>query len=185
MNRRSAATQRGPLLLGCVGALLASIISCCALTGLAMAPALGGSVPPPPAPDPARPDITILANEQFMNRMVTDALPEAIPAEAELDVQPGNRLVVRAKVDLLLTEVDVEMSILLAVQDGRVQFTVERFEAGGQDLVELLGVDADELTQTMGEAMQKQIEAGLGPGAQLMSITTDDENLIITARWVQ
>jgi hypothetical protein len=51
--------------------------------------------------------------------------------------------------------------------------------------MELTGMDASALTDALSEPMQRQIEAGLGPGAQIMGISTDDEHIIITARWAE
>lgn len=175
--------DRTPILLGCVGALVMSMLSCCVLSGLAMLPALSESIPPPPVPDATRPDLTIVVEEYYLNRAVTEALPGGGAGKATLDVQPGNLLVTTAKFDLLLAEVEVVVTVRLTAEDGQVQLTLVSAEAGGEDLLELLGVDADGLTQAISGEIQRQIEAGLGEGARLLGIATDEERIIITARW--
>lgn len=162
-----------------------SLLSCCALTGLGMVPALTDSVPPPPPPDPAQHDIAIVVRETYVNRALTDALPGGGSGEARLDVQPDNRLVVTADFDLLLTKLQVVITIRLTAEAGLVQLTIESLEAGEQDILDLLGVDPSALTQSMSGVIQEQIEAGLGEGAQIHRIFTDDEHLTITARYVQ
>jgi hypothetical protein len=175
--------ERRPILLGCVGALIMSMLSCCALSGLAVSPAFGGSVPSPPAADPTQPDITMKIREQFINRALIEALPDAVPVKGELDVQPGNRLVFNGEFTILVVKVPVEMTLLLTFEGGQLRIEVESIEAAGYDLGETIGLDASSLTDALSGPMQEQIEAGLGPGAQIMDITTDDEHIIISARW--
>jgi hypothetical protein len=163
-----------------------SALSCLALAALAVAPALTDVVPPPPAPDPARPDITVVVAESYLNRAATDALPTTVPGQAALDVQPGNRLVVTVAFDLELVELQVVIALRLAVEAGMLQVTVESIEAAGYDiidLVDLVGVDDSALSAKLSATIQGQIEAGLGASAQLLGITTDDEHISITARW--
>ena len=175
--------MRTPILLGCVGAVVMGLLSCCVLGGLAAAPALTGSVPPPPAPDPTQQDLTIIVAEEFLNRMLTDSLPGGGSGKATMDVQPNNRLVVTAKFDLLLTELQVVTVVLLTAEAGQLQIAVESLEAGGEDLLGLLGVDGSELTGAMSGVIQEQIVAGLGEGAQILELTTNEEQIIIMARW--
>jgi len=153
--------------------------------GLATTPALNASVPPPPASDPTRQDITIVVEESYLNRALTQALPGNGSGEAMLDVQPDNRLVVNAEFDLLMTKLKVVITLRLTAEAGQIKLTLESLEAGGQDVLELLGMDPNTLTETVSEAIQQQIEAGLGEGTQLLDIVTDEEHITIMARWVQ
>lgn len=180
-----ASPDRTPILLGCVGALVLSLFSCCALSGLAVVPALTDSVPSPPASDPTRHDIAIVVGEAFLNRALTEALPGGGSGDATMDVQPDNRLVVTAGFDLFGTNLQVVITIRLTAEAGRVQLSVESVEAGEQDVLSLLGVDPGTLTGDVGKAIQEQIEAGLGEGAQIHGIVTDDERIVIMARWAQ
>jgi len=185
-----ATPNRSPILLGCVGAVVMSMLSCCALAGLAVVPALGSSMPPlgssmppPPVPNPTRPDVTIIVAEPYLNRALTDSLPGTVQGKTTLDVQPGNRLVVTAMFDLALTEVQVVTTLHLAAEAGQIQIVVESIEAGGHDILRLLGTDSDALSQAMSAAIQEQVEAGLGKGAQVMGIVTNEERITVTARW--
>ena len=180
---RGVASERRPIVLGCVGALVMSMVSCCALAGLATSPAFGEAVPSPPSADRLLPDVTMLIREQFMNRALIEALPEAVPVKGELDVQPGNRLVFSGEFTLLIAKVPVVMTLFLTFEGGQLRIAVESIEAAGYDLTELTGMDASSLTDSLSGPLQKQIEAGLGPGAEIMGISTDDEQIIITARW--
>jgi hypothetical protein len=163
-----------------------SALSCLALTVLALVPAFTEAIPSPPVPDLTRPDITVVVAESYLNRVATDALPTAVPGQAALDVRPDNRLVVTAAFDLELVELQVVIALRLAVEGGVLQVTVDSIEAAGHDVIDLadlIGIDSTALGTKLGVTIQEQIEAGLGAGAQLLGITTDDEQITITARW--
>lgn len=168
---------------GCAAALIMSIVSFGLLAAVSVGPAFGDIVPSPPEADPTRPDITMVMHERFMNRVLVEALPESIPVVGEMDVQPGNRLVFEGEITVLIAKVPVVMTLGLGEERGEIRLAVESFEAAGYDLVELTGMDASAFTDQISGPMQGQIEAGLGPGAQIMSVATDDEQLIIEARW--
>jgi hypothetical protein len=177
--------ERRSIVLGCIGALIMGLVSCCAFSAIATGPAFGGSVPAPPEADPSRTDITMLIYEQFMNRALLEALPENIPVKGEMDVQPGNRLVFDGEFTLLLVKVPTVITLYIGFEGDELQIRLESMEAAGYDLTELTGMDASALTGAMSGPLQDQIEAGLGPGAQILGITTDDSSLIITARWAE
>lgn len=184
----SARTHRAPpdntpILLGCIGAMVMSILSSCALTGLAVAPALSDSIPTPPASDPTRPDVTAIVAESYLNRVLTSSLPTTVPGTVTLDVQPNNRLVATTVFDLALTELRVVVAIRLTARNGHIQITVESIRAGGYDITSLLGVDGSALGRSMSGAIQGQVQAGLGEGAQILGIATDEEHITITVRW--
>jgi hypothetical protein len=160
-----------------------SVLSCCVLLGLAVSPALGDAVPLPPAPDPGQKDITIIVKESFLNRALTDALPATVPGEATLDVRPSDLLVVTTTFDLLLQELEVTVTLRMGVEAGKLQLMLESVEAGGEDILDLLGVDREALGEAISRAIQGQVEAGLGQGAQILGVTMDEDHIIITARW--
>jgi hypothetical protein len=160
-----------------------SVLSCCVLVGLALSPALGGSLPAPPVSDPGQEDITIIVKEAYLNRALTEALPGSVSGEATLDIRPSDLLVVTTTFDLLLQELEVTVTLRMGVEAGELQLTLESVEAGGQDILDILGVDREALGQAMSRAIQGQVEAGLGEGAQILSVTMDEEHIIITARW--
>ena len=172
-----------PVLAGCLGAALVAIVSSCALVGLLLAPALSGPLPPPPAPDPAAPDITIFIQEAYIDRMLTGALPASMRESADLDIRSDNRIVLTANIDLLLAELDVTITLSLFTENGELKIGIESIEAGGANLMDLFDVDEESLSDMMGEAMQDQIEAGLGEGAQIVGVRLEEERIVITARW--
>jgi len=180
-------TQRafnyGPILLGCMGAAIVGLLSCCALVALVVSPAMDGSLPPRPVPDPNQEDITIIVREAYLNRVMSESLPGPMKGAATLDVQPGGLLVVTTSVDLVLQKLEVTVTLRMGVKDGELQLSLESVEAGGEDILDLLGVDREALGEAMSEAIQSQVEAGLGEGAQILGITMDEDHIIITARW--
>jgi hypothetical protein len=148
-----------------------------------VSPALGGALPSPPVPDPSQEDITIIVKEAYLNQVLTGALPGSVPGKATLDVQPGDLLVIRTTFDLLLQELEVNVTLRMGVEAGKLQLGLEGVEAGGQDILDLLGVDREALGEEMSRAIQGQVEAGLGEGAQILGVRMDEEHIIITARW--
>jgi hypothetical protein len=177
--------QRRPIAFGCAGAIVMSLASCLLLALVAIAPAFGISVPAPPVADATRPDITMMMRETFLNRALIEAMPENVPVKGKMDVQPGNRLVFDGEIAVLVAKVPVVMTLGLGFEQGRLHVTLESLEAAGYDVTELTGLDASALTDQISRELQAQIEAGLGPGSQIMGIATDDRQLIITGRWTQ
>jgi hypothetical protein len=180
-----ASNQSGPsrLIYGVLAAVIMAAVSCCLLGALATLPALTTEVPPPPAPEPGEPDLTVIVLESFMNRMLVQTLPDTLSEVAELDIQPGNRLVVTTKLDLLLADVDIIITLVFDVEGGQARFALESLEAGGRDFTELFDINIDTLTEQMSRALERQIVAGLGANAELLSIVTTEDELIIEARW--
>jgi hypothetical protein len=160
-----------------------SVLSCCVLLGLAVSPAVGDSLPPPPVSDPGREDITIIVKEAYLNRAVTESLPGSVPGEAALDIRPPDLLVATTTFDLLLQELEVTVTLRMGAEGGKLRLAVESVEAGGEDILDLLGVDREALGQAISRTIQGQVEAGLGEGAQILGVTMDEQNIIITARW--
>jgi len=177
------ANSLAPVWMGCLGAAIVSIVASCGVLGLMLAPALGGPLPAPPEPDPTRPDITIYVQESYLDRMLTSALPASMRDSAELDVQSDNRLVLTANVNLLLAELDVTIVLTMAAENGELQVGIESIEAAGGDLMELLDINEESLSDMMGATIQDQVEAGLGEGARILGVQMDEERIIITAWW--
>jgi len=172
-----------PILLGCLGAAIMAVLSCCTLVAVAVSPIIDGSLPPTPVPNPNQEDITIIVREAYLNRVMSESLPGPMKGAATLDVRPGGLLVVTTSVDLVFQELEVTVPLRLGVEDGKLELALESIEAGGEDILDLLGVDREALGEAMSEAIQGQIEAGLGEGAQILGITMDEDHIIITARW--
>ncbi len=172
-----------PWLWGVVVFLLMGSLSCCGVFAIAMAPALSISVPPPPEADPQRADLTIYVGESYLNEAVSAALPGTTAGETDLDIQPGNQIVTTADFDLLITTLQVLVTARIGVEDGEVAVWVESIEAGGSDILDLLGVTGIEVGESITGSIAERIEKELGAGAQLLDITTSEEEVILTARW--
>ena len=177
------ANPMAPVWMGCLGATIVGIISSCGLLGLLLAPALGGALPDPPVPDPVTPDITIFVQEAYLDRMLTGALPASMGESADLDVRGDNRLVLTANIDVLLAQLDVTIILSMFAENGELKLGIESIEAAGEELMDLLDLDEDSLSEMMGGTIQEQIEAGLGEGARILGVRMDEERIILTARW--
>jgi len=177
------ANTLAPVWTGCLGAAIVGIVTSCGLLGLILAPALGGPLPAPPISDPAKPDITIYVQEAYLDRMLTSALPASMGDSADLDVRSDNRLVLTAKIDLLLAELDVAITLTMFAENGELRLGIESIETAGGDLMDLLDLDEEGLSDMMGGTIQEQVEAGLGAGARILGVEMDEERIIITAHW--
>jgi len=177
-------SRKRPLwLLGVATALLTAGFFCCVVVGLAAAPAFSGVVPSQPEVDPTAEDITIRVAEAYISTMLGGALPPSVDGEAALDVQPGNTLVTTIDFQLLIVRLQVLVNATISVEDGRIRVEVDNIETGGQNLLELVGVEQFALGDAITDAIQQGLEEELGEGARLLTITTDDEYVILTARW--
>ncbi|MFP4344550.1 MAG: zinc ribbon domain-containing protein [Anaerolineales bacterium] len=163
--------------------LLMGAVSCFGVFATALAPALSVSIPPPPEAAPQQEDLTIYVGERYLNEAVSGALPGTVPGQAHLDVRPGNQIVSTADFNLLLTTLQVLVTARIGVEDGEVAVWVESIEAGGSDILELLGVSAIEVGESITGSIAARIEEELGEGAQLLEITTSEEEVILKARW--
>ena len=181
--------RRGPssalILPGCISAVVMAVVSCCLLGGLAVLPAFVTEIPESPAADPAQPDLAIVVQESFLKRVVAEVLPESLAEAAELDVQAGNRFVITSRMDLLLVDLDVQITLLFGVEAGQIKFSLESLETGGYNLADLLNVNIDALTDMISQAVQDQISAGLGAEAYFLSVATTDDAIVLRARWGQ
>ncbi len=164
-------------------AALSGVFSLCLVVALAAGPALGKSVPALPLVDTSRPDLTINVEEAFISEMVGGALPGNIGGDFVLDVQQGNLIVTTIDFDLLFISLQVVVKAAIAVEDGAIVVRVESIDTGGQDLLDLLGKDQLVLGEDVTRAIQDVLEDELGEGAELLSISTDDARVILTARW--
>jgi hypothetical protein len=185
MNVRSPGTSsnRSPVALGCVSALAASLVASCALVGLAAAPVLGGTVNPTPDSDPNRPDITVIVAESYLNEVVGQAMPTAVPGEVTVDIRADSLLVATASFDLLLTKLEVITTTRLSVSDGQLQISIESVETGGKDILDLIGLDSSAFDRAISKSISDQVEAGLGDDAEILEVSSDENSLVLKARW--
>jgi hypothetical protein len=178
-------TSGGTLVLtGCLVALVTGLLSSCALLTIAFAPAFSDTLPTSAGLIPGQHDITIIVKETYLNQELTSSLPTSVPGTVTLDVQPGSRLVATAVFDLELTELRVVTVLRIFAADGRMQVTVLSVDVAGRELMGLaglIGVSGSELGQSMSGTIQDRIEEGLGEGAEILTVSTDEEQLTIKA----
>ena len=179
----SVSHRRAAWLPALVMALLSSCCLLCAVIGLAAVPALNRELPPLPVVDAAQPDITLLVEETYIGERVSSALPAAIGGSPHLDVRPDNRVVVNLNFSLLIVRLEVGVHSLLAVEDGQLRVHVERIETGGHNLLELIGIDQLSLGDEITGTIQRVLERELGAGSRLLAIRTDEQRVVLTARW--
>lgn len=184
LNRPSPSNQLW--LVGCIGALVGMVVGTCGF-GLVALVAMWGQVSLQTiAPsDSTQPDITITVQEEFFTQMMAQSLPFGWGKDLKLDVQPGNRLVLtgRLKTTFLgqTLETDVSALITLNAQNGQLVVNVQEVNVSGF-AVGGMGETFD-LSKRLSAIINEQVKAGLGPNAYIMSIVTDDRQLVIRARW--
>jgi hypothetical protein len=176
--------ERTLILTGCLVALVACLLSSCALVAIAFAPAFSGTVPSSTGSDPGQHDLTVIVREAYLNHEVTNSLPTSVPGTVTLDVQPGNRLVATAVFDLALTKLRVVTVLRISATAGRMQVTVLSVDVAGHELMSLanlIGLSGSKLGESMGGTIQDRIEEGLGQEAQILEVSTDETQLTIKA----
>ncbi len=180
-----SSTSEGALILtGCLVALVTGLLSSCALVAIAFAPAFSGAVPTSAGSDPGQHDLTAIVKEAYLNRELTHSLPTSVPGTVTLDIQPGNRLVATAVFDLALTKLRVVTTLRISAAGGTIQVTVLSVDVAGQELMglaNLIGVSGDTLGQSMSGTIKDRVEQGLGEGAQILEVSTDETYLTIKA----
>jgi len=182
MSYRDSGSGQGPLLTGCLAALIVSLLSCALLTGLAVSPAFTTPVPPPPVSNPADRDLTVVVKEAYLQRTLIETLPAAVSEGASLEVRDDNRLVISTAFDLLIHRLEIVITIHMRAQNGELNVRIEAIEAQGYDIIDLLGVDREALGRRIDQAIQGQMEAGLGEDARILDLTMRDRQVVITAR---
>lgn len=179
----SRPTRKPQWFIAAIAALAVGTLSLCLVLALAAGPAFGRVVPALPPIDLTRPDLTILVKEAYLSDMVGEALPEVVDGTAVLDVQPGNLIVVTVDFQLLIIRLQVVVNSRIAVEEGRIRVSLESIETGGHDLLDLVGMDQLELGEDITGTIQDVLEDELGEGARLLAISTDDDQVTLTARW--
>lgn len=146
-----------------------------------MAPALDVSVPTPPPLDPNAPNVTVSVVETYLNDALTRALPQGVPGEAELDVKPDGLLVIHAHFPLLLLDLHVTLSTRISLVGEQIQIRVESIETGGEELLDLIGVDEITLGENLSAALKRRLEAELGEASRILEIRTDEQHITLSA----
>ncbi|MGD8997333.1 MAG: hypothetical protein PVH80_04445 [Anaerolineae bacterium] len=126
----------------------------------------------------------MIVKEAYLNQEMTNSLPTSVPGTVTLDVQPGNHLVATAVFDLALTKLRVVTDLRVSAAAGRLQVAVLSVDVAGHELMglaNLIGVNGSTLGQSMGGTIQARVEEGLGEGARILEVSTDETRLTITA----
>jgi hypothetical protein len=126
----------------------------------------------------------MIIKEAYLNQEITNSLPTSVPGTVTLDVQPGNRLVATAVFDLALTKLQVVTVLRVSAEGGRLQVTVLSVDVAGRELMSLanaIGVSGSTLGQSMSGTIQARVEEGLGEGARILEVSTDEMQLTIKA----
>lgn len=175
-------------LVGCIGALVGMVVGMCGF-GLVALVAMWGqvSLQTIAPPDSTQPDITITVQEEFFTQMMAQSLPFGWGKDLKLDVQPGNRLVLsgRLKTTFLgqTLEADVSALITLNAQNGQLVVNVQEVNVSGFAVGGIGETFINDLSERISAIINEQVKAGLGQNAYIMSIATDDRQLVIRARW--
>lgn len=182
LNRPSLSNQLW--LVGCIGALVGLALGMCGFGLVALAAMWGGvSLQTIAPPDSTQPDITITVQEEFFAQMLTQSLPAGLGQDLKLDVQPDNRLVLSGR---------WKTTFFGQAPEGDVSVPITLTAAGGQLVVEIqydnvsgftLGGIGETLSERISAIINEQVKAGLGQNAYIMSVVTDDKQLVIRARW--
>lgn len=157
-------------------------MSCCGVLVLAILPSLGDETPPAITGDSAGHDISIWVRESYLNKNLTSILPNQGLKDASLDIQPDNRLVATATLDMVFVSPRLEVVTRIAVVNGEIEIRVEDITTGGQNLMSFLGMSDITLGENFTRALKEQLENELGEGSQLLDILTDDKHIILRAR---
>ncbi len=175
-------------LTGCVGAIVGTMLSACGLGLLGLFAAFGSAKPLSlPPPDPAQPEMIITVQEAFFGQMLAQALPFGQASKLSLDVQPGNRLVFAGRIKTVIfgqaIESDISAVITLNARDGKLVIEIQDVNVSGFGLGGIGDSLLQDVSSRISGMIDDQVKAGLGEGAYIMSVTTDDHQLILQARW--
>lgn len=170
-----------PYLIAALASALAVPLTLCLVLGLLMAPAFDASVPTPPPLDPNSPNVTVRVAETYLNDALTRALPQGVPGEAELDVKPDGLLIIHAHFPLLLLDLHVTLNNRISVMGEQIQIRVEGIKTGGEEILDLIGVDEVTLGKDLSTALKRRLETELGEASRILEIRTDEQYITLTA----
>ncbi len=174
---------------GCLGAALGLAVAAGLAVFIALWTAYVGPLTPPVS-DPSRADITITVQEAYLNQVLAQSLPplpSGLATDVRLDLQPGGRVAFTSRLQSTLLGQnfggDTSGVVLLQVRDGQLAISFGEVTVLGFSLPAIGQTLANELAGRMNQVINDQIRSGLGQNAYLMSLTTDDRQMVIRARW--
>ncbi len=187
-GRRSA--DRTPWLWGCLGMGVGLPLAGLALVLLALWPAVGSKLPPPPAPDPNRADIVITLHEAYFGRAIKQALPAGMkPGTVRADIRPGGLIAIEGNLSADLwgqqvTNVNVRLVAQLTAVNGQVQVQFVEVNLGNDPLLSTVASSlVSGLETKLSQEINRQLAAGLGQNIWIMDVQSDETRLVMQARW--
>jgi hypothetical protein len=173
---------------GCLGAALGLLLAVGLLVFTILWTGYIGFLPPPVA-DPSEPDITIAVQEAYLNQVAAQslpALPSGLATQVQIDLQPGNRLAFKSRLQSTLLGQniggDVSGTAVLEARDGELAISFRDISLFGFSLPAIGQTLVNELSARLSQLINDQVEAGLGQSTYIMSLTTDDRQMVIRAR---
>lgn len=173
---------------GCLGAILGAVLALAALLSAGLWTAYIGPLAPAKA-DPAAADITITVQEAYLRQVVAQSvptLPSGLATEVALDLQPGNRLLFKSRLQsTLLGQAlggDVAGVVTLQARDGRLEIGFRDINLFGFSVPAIGQTLVNEFVGLLNQTINDQVKSGLGQDAYIMTLTTDDQQMVIRAR---
>lgn len=179
-----------PWLLGCLGMGGGLLLAGFGLVLLALWPAIGNKLPPPPAADPNRADIVITVQEEYIRRSLEQAFPtETWSSPAQLDIRPGGLIAIEGNVSAdffgqRVVDMNVRLVAQLTAVNGQVQVQFVEVNLGNDPTLSavaqslLSGLDAK-----LSQEINRQLKDGLGETIWIMDVQSDETRLVLRARW--
>jgi hypothetical protein len=114
-------------------------------------------------------------------------LPSGVATDVQLDLQPNNRLLFKSRLTSTLLGQnlggDVSGTVILEAKDGQLVISFRDLNLLGFTLPAVGQTLVNEFAARLSQVINDQVRAGLGQNAYIMSLTTDDRQMVIRARW--
>jgi hypothetical protein len=162
------------------------LLGACGLGAILLGGATGQALPPPPEAAADEADISIAVYEQYFGDMLAQSLPEEWATDLHIDVKPDNQIETRSRIKMSFfgqtIEGDMAATVTLRARDGKLVIEMEQVEVLGFDISGVSDALASKFLDDVNELVNQQVQDGLGEGARITSVTTDDTRLVIEAR---
>jgi hypothetical protein len=174
---------------GCLGVILGLVVAAGALVFAILWTGYVGPLSPAKT-DAAAADITITVQETYLQQMAGQSLPKlpsGVATDVQLDLQPNNRLLFKSRLTSTLLGQnlggDVSGTVILEAKDGQLVISFRDLNLLGFTLPAVGQTLVNEFAARLSQVINDQVRAGLGQNAYIMSLTTDDRQMVIRARW--
>ncbi len=167
--------------------MLGIMLAACGLGAVGLMTAFTAPLAAPAPPDPLQADVTITIQEAYFAHMLAQSSSAPWGNAFTLDIQPGNRLALAGRVSATIVgqtlEGDVSAVITLSADDGQLRAVIEQVNVSGLAISGMAETFVNELSERISLMINDQIQLGLGQGATILSVATDEKQLVIRARW--